>query len=134
MNVNTEKMNLVINNKSEKPIYEQLYEQISSQILNEDLPVDYCLPSIRTVAVELGISVITVKKAYEVLESNDFIYTRAGKGCFVKSHKRPLGEIRLQLAEKKLQADFPYYKNLNITEKEMHELVTIIYSNNKDES
>lgn len=134
MVTNTEKMNLAVNNKSEKPIYEQLYEQISNQILNGDLPADYCLPSIRTVAVELGISVITVKKAYEVLEANGFIYTRAGKGCFVESHKRPLGEIRLQLAEKKLQADFLYYKNLNITEKEMHKLVTIIYSKNKSKN
>lgn len=120
-------MNLVVNNKSEKPIYEQLYEQISSQILNGDLPADFCLPSIRTIALELGISVITVKKAYEVLESNGFIYTRAGKGCFVEAHKRPLGEIRMQLAEKKLEADFPYYRNLNITQEEMHELVTRLY-------
>lgn len=117
----------MVNNKSEKPIYEQLYEQISSQILNGDLPADFCLPSIRTIALELGISVITVKKAYEVLESNGFIYTRAGKGCFVEAHKRPLGEIRMQLAEKKLEADFPYYRNLNITQEEMHELVTRLY-------
>lgn len=126
-------MDLIVNNKSEKPIYEQLYEQISRQILNGDLPADFCLPSIRTVALELGISVITVKKAYEVLELNGFIYTRAGKGCFVKAHNRPLGEIRLQLAEKKLQDDFPYYRNLNITQEEMHELITRLYDKNKSE-
>lgn len=120
-------MNLVINNKSEKPIYEQLYEQISIQILNGDLPADFCLPSIRTVAFELGISVITVKKAYEVLESNGFIYTRAGKGCFVETHKRSLSERRLQSAEEKLEEDFQYYRNLNITKEEMHELIDLIY-------
>lgn len=120
-------MNIVVNSKSDKPIYEQLYEQISNQILNGDLPADFCLPSIRTVAVELGISVITVKKAYEVLETNGFIYTRAGKGCFVASHKQPLEEIRLQLAEKKLQSDFVYYRNLNITQEEMHQLIARLY-------
>lgn len=127
-------MDLVVNNKSEKPIYFQLYEQISAQILTGDLPADFCLPSIRAVALELGISVITVKKAYEVLEADGFIYTRAGKGCFVEAHKRPLGEIRLQLAEKKLQADFPYYRNLNITQEEMHELITRLYEKNKSEN
>lgn len=120
-------MNIVVNSKSDKPIYEQLYEQISNQILNGDLPADFCLPSIRTVAVELGISVITVKKAYEVLETNGFIYTRAGKGCFVAQHNQPLEEIRLQLAEKKLQSDFEYYRNLNITQEEMHQLIARLY-------
>lgn len=79
-------MKLVILNKSEKPIYEQLYEQISSQIMNGELPANYCLPSIRALAAELGISIITVKKALEMLEFNEFIYTRAGKGCFVSDH------------------------------------------------
>lgn len=120
-------MDLIVNNKSEKPIYEQLYEQISRQILNGDLPADFCLPSIRVIALELGISVITVKKAYEVLELNGFIYTRAGKGCFVKAHNRPLDEIRLQLAQEKLQSDFPFYRDLNITQEEMHELITRLY-------
>lgn len=127
-------MDLVVNNKSEKPIYEQLYEQISAQILTGDLSADFCLPSIRVIALELGISVITVKKAYEVLESNGFIYTRAGKGCFVESHKRPLGEMRLQLAEKKLLAVFPYFRNLNITQEEMHGLITRLYDKDKSEN
>lgn len=127
-------MYLVVNSKSEKPIYEQLYEQISGQILNGDLPTDFCLPSIRTVALELGISVITVKKAYEVLETNGFIYTIAGKGCFVKSHKRPLGEIRLQLAAEKMQTDFPFYRNLNITKEEMYDLINQLYGKNESDN
>lgn len=125
-------MELVINHKSEKPIYEQLYEQISRQILNGDLPADFCLPSIRAIALELGVSVITVKKAYEVLESNGFIYTRAGKGCFVEAHKRPLDEIRLQVAEEKLKADLPFYRDLNITREEMHELVDQLYDDKNE--
>lgn len=121
-------MDLVVNAKLDKPIYEQIYDQISAQIVNGQIPPDFCLPSIRTIAAELGISVITVKKAYEVLENNGFIYTRAGKGCFVEAHQRPLDEIRLQIAQQKLQADLPFYRNLNITEDEMHQLISQNYS------
>ena len=78
-------MNLLISNISNKPIYQQLYEQISAQIIKGELGSDYCLPPIRTVAKELRISVIPVKKAWEDLENAGFIYTMAGKGCFVSS-------------------------------------------------
>ena len=76
-------MNVTISNKSEKPIYEQLYEQISAQILKGELVSGYCLPPIRQAALELGVSVITVKKAWEGLERSGLIYTVTGKGCFV---------------------------------------------------
>lgn len=78
-------MNIVLNNSSQIPLYQQIYEQIVSQILNNTLPTDFCLPSIRNIAKELEISVITVKNAYELLEQNSFIYTIAGKGSFVSN-------------------------------------------------
>lgn len=121
-------MNIVINNKLNKPLYEQIYEQISAQIINGDLPPDYCLPSIRAVALELGISVITVKKAYEMLENNKFIYTRAGKGCFVQATKSSSNEIRRVLAEERLRQNLDYFRNLNITQDELQSLITKLYS------
>ena len=76
-------MNLFIDNKSGKPIYEQIYSQIKAQIISGELCEDEALPSIRNLAKDLRISVITTKRAYEELEREGFLYTVAGKGCFV---------------------------------------------------
>ena len=97
-------MDIVINPRSEVPIYEQLCRRIASQILNGALAPDECLPSIRSVARELGISIITVKNAYEQLERDGYIYTLAGKGCFVRPQQPDcLENKKLSLAEEKLR-------------------------------
>lgn len=76
-------MNIFIDNKSSAPIYDQIYSQIKNQILNGTLKEDEALPSIRNLAKDLRISVITTKRAYDELEKDGFIYTIAAKGCFV---------------------------------------------------
>lgn len=76
-------MNILIDNKSGIPIYEQVYTQIKTQIINGSLEEDDALPSIRNLAKDLRISVITTKRAYDELEKEGFIYTVAAKGCFV---------------------------------------------------
>lgn len=76
-------MNIFIDNKSNSPIYEQLYTQIKAQIISGELTEDEMLPSIRNLAKDLRISVVTTKRAYEELEKDGFIYTVAAKGCFV---------------------------------------------------
>lgn len=76
-------MRLFIDNRSGVPIYDQIYTQIKSQIISGELEEDSPLPSIRNLAKDLRISVITTKRAYEELERSGFIYTVAGKGCFV---------------------------------------------------
>ncbi|MGN0203434.1 MAG: GntR family transcriptional regulator [Coprococcus sp.] len=76
-------MNIFIDNKSGAPIYDQIYSQIKAQIINGALNEDDPLPSIRSLAKDLRISVITTKRAYDELEKEGFIYTIAGKGCFV---------------------------------------------------
>ena len=76
-------MNLFIDNKSGAPIYEQLYTQIKNQILSGELQPEEAMPSIRGLARDLRISVITTKRAYDELEKEGFIYTIAAKGCFV---------------------------------------------------
>lgn len=117
-------MDIIISSKSGKPIYEQIYEQISSQIINRTLPPGYSLPPIRTLAKELGIGIITVKKAYELLESNGFSYSHVGKGSFVCPHtKNKLESKKLDLALEKLREDIPYYKSLNITLDEFMEIL-----------
>ena len=76
-------MNVLIDNKSGAPIYDQIYSQIKSQIISGVLREDEMLPSIRGLAKDLRISFITTKRAYEELEKGGFIYTLPGKGCYV---------------------------------------------------
>ena len=76
-------MEIYIDNKSGTPIYDQIYTQIKNLILSGELSEDAPLPSIRNLAKDLRISVITTKRAYDELEREGFIYTVAGKGCFV---------------------------------------------------
>ncbi len=121
-------MDIVISNKSDIPIPEQLYEQISSQIAVGKLPQGYPMPSVRTLAKELGISIMTVQKAYEMLEAKDFIYTKAGKGSFVRSYtKAKLDDKREQLALEKLKENIPYYKSLNVSLDELIEMIKRAY-------
>ena len=76
-------MTILIDNRSGQPIYEQIFTQIRDQILSGALEEDAALPSIRNLAKDLRISVITTKRAYDELENAGFLYTVAGKGCFV---------------------------------------------------
>lgn len=83
-------MNILIDNKSGAPIYDQIYSQVKSQIISGELREDEALPSIRSLAKDLRISVITTKRAYEELERDGFIYTVAGKGSFVAARNMEL--------------------------------------------
>ena len=83
-------MNILIDNKSGTPIYDQIYTQVKQQIISGELREDEALPSIRSLAKDLRISVITTKRAYEELERDGFIYTVAGKGSFVAARNTEL--------------------------------------------
>ena len=83
-------MLIFIDTHSAVPIYDQIYTQIKSQIIRGELSADEMLPSIRSLARELRISVITTKRAYDELEREGFIYTVAGKGCFVAAKNTEL--------------------------------------------
>ena len=83
-------LNIIIRNSSGQPIYDQIYEQLRAPIVSGALPEGEMLPSIRGLAKELRISVITTKRAYEELERDGFIYTVAGKGCFVAARNLEL--------------------------------------------
>ncbi|WP_018754263.1 GntR family transcriptional regulator [Paenibacillus terrigena] len=117
-------MNVSISNTSEKPIYQQLFEQISAQILKGELESGYCLPPIRQAALELRVSVITVKKAWEELERSGLINTVTGKGCFVAefSSDEKL-RIRNDMILKQMESDTAYYKSFGLTLDEVIELL-----------
>ncbi|WP_304944580.1 GntR family transcriptional regulator [Vallitalea guaymasensis] len=117
-------INVEISNTSEKPIYQQLFEQISSQIIKGDLKNNYSLPPIRTAAKELRISIITVKKAWEALERQGFIYTITGRGCFVAElTAKEIEDKRDELTHKQMAKDIRYYKELGLSLSEITELV-----------
>lgn len=121
-------MNIIISNTSNKPIYQQLFEQISAQIIKGEMEKDFCLPPIRTVAKELRISVIPVKKAWEELERAGFIYTMVGRGCFVASlQPYELGSKRDELATEKIKKDISFYKELGLSLDELLELIRCNY-------
>ena len=97
-------MYIFVDNKREAPIYEQIYAQIKGQIISGELSEDEALPSIRNLAKDLRISVITTKRAYEELEAEGFIYTVAGKGCFVAAKNTELlREENLKRIEEHMQ-------------------------------
>ena len=98
-------MELFIDVRSGAPIYDQIYSQIKAHILRGELTEDEALPSIRTLAKDLRISVITTKRAYDELEREGFIYTVAGKGCFVARRNAALvREENLKQIEAHLRA------------------------------
>jgi GntR family transcriptional regulator len=121
-------MNLVISTTSDEPIYQQIYDQLCAQIIKGELESDFCLPPIRTVAKELRISVITVKRAWEELERAGFIYTMAGKGCFVATFPSDqLADKRLELAQEKMAKEIEYYKSLGLSMPDVIALIKRIY-------
>ena len=83
-------MDILIDNKSGTPIYDQIYTQIKNQILSGALEPDSALPSIRALAKDLRISFITTKRAYEELEKDGFLYTVPAKGCYVAPRNKEL--------------------------------------------
>ena len=96
-------MDIILSNSSGKPIYEQIAAQVKEQILSWTLETGEALPSMRLLARELRISVITTKRAYEELERDGFLENVPGKGCFVAAqNKELLRENQLRRVEEKL--------------------------------
>lgn len=122
-------MNLIISNSSGKPIYEQITLQIKNLIISGTLHEGDTLPSMRLLAKELRISVITTKRAYEDLERDGFIETVTGKGSFVaKKNIELIKEQQLKLCEESLQKAVDTAKQSSITLEELHDMLSIIYS------
>lgn len=121
-------MNIIISNSSDKPIYEQITAQIKALVMNEELKEGDALPSMRTLAKELRISVITTKRAYEDLERDGFITTVVGKGSFVKAADiRLVREEKLKQIEDLLARAIALARQSAIEREEIEEMIEIIY-------
>ena len=121
-------MELIIRNTGEVPIYDQIVRQIKGLILKGQLREGEALPSMRLLARELRISVITTKRAYEELEREGFITTVPGKGCFVAPRNLELvREDALRRAEEHLSAAVDIAQSNNITLEELTQALTVLY-------
>ena len=121
-------MNIIISNSSGKPIYEQITSQIKHQILAGQLQPHDALPSMRFLAKELRISVITTKRAYEDLEKDGFIYTVVGKGSFVADANHELiREEQLKKIEEHLEQAVEIASQSNVSREEVIEMLQMLY-------
>ena len=122
-------MDIVLSQKSDKPIYTQIYEQIAAQIMSGELAAGEKLPPIRTVAVNLRISVIPVKQAWEELEHKGFISTAVGRGslvCELAHHE--ISDKRNSAAEELLVRNVKACREMGLTVDEIIEIVRKSYS------
>jgi len=121
-------MRIVISNSSKEPIYEQIKRQIKESILRGELAEGELLPSIRQLAKDLQISVITTKRAYDDLEKEGFIVSVVGKGSFVAGQNRELlRERRLRWIEERLAEIVAESKTLGVTLAELTEMLRLLY-------
>ena len=121
-------MKIIISNSSTDPIYEQIAKQVKASIIQGKLEAGDNLPSIRGLARDLQVSVITTKRAYEELEKEGFIETMQGKGSFVASqNKELLRERKLKIIEDKLAIVVKDSKLLGIGQDEIKEILDILF-------
>ena len=117
-------MNIQINNSSNDPIYLQIKNQIKSQIISGDLQVGDKLPSIRFMAKELRISMITAKRAFDELEAEGFIDSVQGKGNFVaRQNKELIREEYLKKIEEKIQDIIEFSDIIGLSKKEIMQMI-----------
>lgn len=96
-------MEIIVSNKASKPLYEQIASQIKAAIMSGELSAGEPIPSMRSLAKSLHISVLTVQKAYETLQDEGFIETTAGKGCYVSAQNQ---DFYLEEQQKKIEEKF----------------------------
>ncbi|AUS87087.1 GntR family transcriptional regulator [Lysinibacillus capsici] len=121
-------MQIIISNSSKEPIYEQITNQIKSLILAGELQEGTAIPSMRNLAKDLQISVITTKRAYEELEKAGFIYSIVGKGSFVaEQNLEVIREKKLKVIEEQLSAVIANSREIGLSLDELKELLKILY-------
>lgn len=121
-------MKIIISNTSKLPIYEQIVNGIKEEIISGNLKPNEKLPSIRALARDLNISVITTKRAYEELEREGFIETVGGKGCYVSYfNKELIYEERLKEIEKKLEEILELSRGLKLSKEDIFNMINLLY-------
>ena len=125
-------MAILISNSCGRPIYQQIYDQVKAAILSGELREGDMLPSIRALAKDLRISVITTKRAYEELERGGYIYTAAGKGCFVSQKSSGMVyEEHLKKIEEHMGEIARLAGSSGITEGQLIEMYRVLQEENR---
>lgn len=121
-------MEIVVSNKASRPLYEQIATQIKTSIMSGELKAGEAIPSVRALAKSLHISILTVQKAYSMLQEDGFIETTAGKGCYVSAQNQ---EFYLEEQQKKIEERFSEAIEIarasGISFDKLIELLTILY-------
>ncbi len=121
-------MEINVSNKTSRPLYEQIVTQVKAQIMSGNLKAGEALPSIRSLARSLQISVLTVQKAYDLLQEDGFIETTAGKGCFVSAQNQ---DFYLEEQQKKIEGHFneaiDIARTSGISLDKLLDLLTLLY-------
>lgn len=121
-------MKIVLTNISDQPLYQQIKEQIKAAIFNEELKEGEQLPSIRSLANDLHVSVLTTKRAYTELETEGFITTRAGKGSYVAPENLELFmESKRRMVEIRLAEVCQTARNLGISKEDLHVMLDLLF-------
>lgn len=121
-------MYLIISNSSETPIYEQIKNQIKDKIISGELSAGELLPSIRSLAKDLMISVITTKRAYEDLEREGYITMITGKGCFISNkNKELIREEVLKNIENNLNSAINMANKIYLNKEELIEILNLLW-------
>ena len=121
-------MEIIISNNANKPIYEQITTQIKAMIMSGELQAGDAIPTMRSLAKSIHVSVITVQKAYEDLQRDGFIETTVGRGSFVSARNKEFyQEEQQRIAEEHLQAAADIGRVSNIPLSKLMELLTIFY-------
>ena len=121
-------MEIVVSIKASRPLYEQISTQIKSAIMSGELQAGEAIPSVRALAKSLHISILTVQKAYSILQEDGFIETTAGKGCYVSAQNQ---DFYLEEQQKKIEERFSEAIEIarasGISFDKLIELLTILY-------
>ena len=121
-------MNILISNTSDKPLYQQIKDQIIDAILKGELTEGEPLPSIRSFANDIKVSVLTIRRVYDELEQGGFITSQVGIGTFVSTGNiELLRDSKRHLVEQKLQELIDTAKRLNISKEELNAMMDILY-------
>ncbi|MBU5484601.1 GntR family transcriptional regulator [Clostridium sp. MSJ-11] len=121
-------MNIIISNISEKPLYQQIKEQIKEAILTGELKNGELLPSIRNLSSDIRVSVLTIRRVYDELEKEGFVSSQAGKGTFVLAGNIDLiKDSRRLMVEDKMTDMVSMAKSIGISKKELIDMMDIIY-------
>ena len=121
-------MEIVVSNKASQPLYEQIASQIKAAIISGELQAGEAIPSVRSLAKSLQISILTVQKAYATLQEDGFIETTAGKGCYVSAQNQ---DFYLKKKKKRIEEKFAeaikIARTSGISLNKLTELLTLMY-------